>query len=346
MNNKQNKILLLRSDGIGDFILSIPALKFLRQKNSKAQIWLFTGKWQREIAQASNLIDRVICWEDSQFFFKKADRLKFLSYRMLNFIPLLRKQHFDLGIDFQENDPRNRLIMGLIGIRQRRGFGGIGFDFLLNDKIVFRKKFHRFERCLDLVKASERDRKKLDFTFNLPLKNQKKVNKFLKDNSMIDEDQLIIMHPISRFKAKAWPKEKFVCLADKLSAHHGCKIILVGVKSDKCQLKKISHLMRKKPLIAAGKLNLVDLACLMKKATVFIGNDSAPMHLSAAFSLPTIGLFGPTFFAPVGRQAIAIRKIEYSCSDCLSKVCKYPKRFCLNKITVSEVYSLVKQFID
>ena len=65
--NRIKKILLVRNDGIGDFVLSLPALNAMRQHFPRAKITAFIPSWQKELALASRIFDEVIIFEPLRF---------------------------------------------------------------------------------------------------------------------------------------------------------------------------------------------------------------------------------------------------------------------------------------
>ena len=109
------KILLIRNDGIGDFVLSIPALNVLRHSFEQAKITIFIPSWQEEIASASKLFDEIIIFDNKKSsYFSSSLKLKSLFLSMLKHVPILRKEHFDLAIDLR-GDIRNRIVIFFFG---------------------------------------------------------------------------------------------------------------------------------------------------------------------------------------------------------------------------------------
>jgi len=342
------KILLVRSDGIGDFVLSLPALNLIKDSFPDAEITLFTGSWQREIAEASQLFNEVITWEASgKSYFSSPKRIKYLSYRMFGVLPRLRSYKFDLAIDFRNDNFVNRVIIWLSKARIRLGFNMGGLEFLLTDTIP-QRRVHRSEHFLDLVKYLSGRDETLPFKFNIPDKDLKEVDRFLDEEGIASSDMLVVISPAARWQAKAWPGSKFAQLSDRLLDLKGVRVVFMGAKEDLPRITEIKKLMVKKPLVCAGSLSLIESAALISKSRLFIGNDTAPMHIAALFEVPVIALFGqtdPKVFGPRSRNSISIRKIDQICPDCSRKLCRYQDNFCMDKITVEEVYALSRRFL-
>ena len=125
------------------------------------------------------------------------------------------------------------------------------------------------------------------------------------------------------------------------------RVVLTGTKEDIDYIDKIKDLTTSKPIVAAGKTTLMELANLINRCNVYITPDSAPMHIASAMGTPFIALFGPTdplrHIAPSGNY-IVIKK-DMKCSPCYSPNCL--KGFkCMKNITVEEVFGVTKEMLS
>ena len=337
---KIKHILILNSAGIGDFIISLPALASIRKSFPSARISFFTGSWQEELARASGLFDEIITWDkDKSVYYLSPERMKYLSYRMFKYIPFLRSRKFDLAIDFH-NDYRSRIIIRLI-----RADVSLGFESISGEE----KDIHKSEQYLKLITPFGPSENNAKFNLNISDENVRRTQNFLCENDISATNIIVVIHPQARWQAKIWPKEHFSILANKLMDIAGVKIIFVGVKEDLPHIVKIEGRLKKKPAIAAGKLTFLETAALLKQANLFIGNDAAPMHMAGLFNVPTIALFGPTnhrIFHPLGSSSIVVRKINEACPRCSKKRCVYPKNFCMAKINPNEVFSICTKMLE
>ena len=125
------------------------------------------------------------------------------------------------------------------------------------------------------------------------------------------------------------------------------RAILTGTKEDSDFIEKIKEKTTSKPIDAAGKISILELAGLIKKCKVYITPDSAPMHIASAVGTPFIALFGPTDPArhvAASGPHVVIRK-ELKCSPCYNPNCM-KKIKCMNGITVDEVFAAVKNILS
>jgi len=120
---------------------------------------------------------------------------------------------------------------------------------------------------------------------------------------------IIALAPTANWEPKVWPAERFAAVFRRLAGPDTLAVVLGGPGEAERAMAA--------PLLAAlpeaidlvGRLTLPEAAACLERATLFIGNDSGLMHLSAAAGAPTVGLFGPTdaaTYAPTGSRAVAV----------------------------------------
>jgi heptosyltransferase-3 len=130
----------------------------------------------------------------------------------------------------------------------------------------------------------------------------------------------IHVHPASRWRFKCWPTEKMAALIASLQAE-GWPIVLTAAP-DASELAMIDDIQARLPQPAhslAGRLSLKELAALTARARLFIGVDSAPMHIAAAMLTPVVALFGPSgdkLWGPWTEKRRVIANNEYRCRPC------------------------------
>ncbi len=340
-----NKILVIRLWGTGDLVIALFALRALRKSFSKAHITLLVAANITDIVEGDPSIDKLIVLNTSKIF--KAVR---------SFSSALReiwKERFDLVIDLEQFSRTSALFAYLSGARVR-----IGFDtskqwrgFLFTHRVPFDDEQHTLECFSDLISAA---------SISLPVKKLEKLwitaedrrfaSEFLKAHKVTDDDVKIGIHIGSgeRGLFKRWPKERFAELADRLMKDNGGKVVFVGGPNEIEDVEETIRLMNSEPINSTGKITLKQLAALLENCSLFIGNDTAPMHIAAAMGTPTIGLFGPSTplrFGPYGKEHVAIYK-DVGCNPCITmhsgKKAKCTKQYyCMRAISVGDVMETV-----
>ncbi len=124
----------------------------------------------------------------------------------------------------------------------------------------------------------------------------------------------IALAPTANWVRKLWPAERFVALANALTAPGGALpgariLVLGGPGADERAMAQRVLATLPGAIDLVGTLTLPEAAALLSRAALFVGNDSGLMHLAAATDAPTIGLFGPTpasEYGPIGARAMAV----------------------------------------
>jgi heptosyltransferase-2 len=146
--------------------------------------------------------------------------------------------------------------------------------------------------------------------------------------------------------AKMWYAERFAKVSDELVKKFGGKVIIFGGTKDLEAAKEVSRSMKTEAIFAAGMTTIRELIALISTCTVFITNDSGPMHIAAALGVPIVAIFGstnPITTSPMGRAEIIRHEVE--CSPCLLRTCPRDDHLCMELVETSEVIDGVEKFI-
>ncbi len=119
--------------------------------------------------------------------------------------------------------------------------------------------------------------------------------------------------PTAGWPRKAWPVARFVELVRRLTAPSGvlpgAHTVLLGAPDEREMTRPIADALDK-CVDLVGQADLLTSYAVLRRCQLFVGNDSAPMHMAAASGIPTLGLFGPSrdrWYAPWGRQTAVVR---------------------------------------
>ncbi len=166
----------------------------------------------------------------------------------------------------------------------------------------------------------------------------------------LNSGRFILLHPTSRWLFKCWPEEKVAALAARLS-ERGYSLLLSGAP-DKIEMEMLARIQARIPRSTpslAGQLTLKQLAALIARARLFIGVDSAPMHIAAAVGTPVVTLFGPSGEIDWGPWRVPSRIItsDHTCRPCGMDGCGGGKRSeCLETIPVEHVLAAVLELLE
>ena len=336
------RILIMRSGGIGDVLMSTPLVKAIRKHYPKAKITYFVGNWSKNSLENNPNIDRIFNYDDLIIIKRNIIKISGL-------IKKIRKEKFDLGFNL-EKSWHWAVLMFLFGIPKRIGFDRKGEGFANNLTVPFNGTKYELEYYLDLARLLKMKIPTDEMEIYLTNKEKIIANKFIKQSKLKNKKKIGIApggadNPAQQAFIKRWPLENYIRLIDKLTGKKKY-VILFGGENDieicKEIIKKIKN--KNQVLNTAGKFTVKSCAAVMKKCNLFVTHDSGPMHIAAAVKVPLIALFGPTQsrrFAP--KDAIIIKnKICRPCYDIYGNYKKCEKKDCMKVIEVNDVLKAIK----
>jgi heptosyltransferase-2 len=144
--------------------------------------------------------------------------------------------------------------------------------------------------------------------------------------------------------AKMWAKERYAELIGRLAKT--ADVVLLGAESDREMEREIMALACGKAVSLVGKTDLVTLAAVMSRLSLYITNDTGPMHIAAGLGVPTIAIFGPTSpeeTRPLGANVTVIRH-KADCAPCFKRECPVDHR-CMTAVTVDEIVETAQRVV-
>lgn len=334
------RILIVRTDRIGDVLLSTPVIKALRDSYPNAYIAVMVSPYAKDIVDGNPYLDEVIIYDKEG---------KHKSWRRsLKFAQNLKNKRFDLALLLHPTN-RAHLVTFFSGIPRRIGYGR-NFRFLLTDRLKHAKQLgqkHELEYAMDLVRCLGIEPK--DKILFMPIKpeSERWVEELFKREGIKASDSLLALHPAASCPSKVWPNERFAQVADKLVQQYGFKVLVICGPKDLALAEGVIKQMRSLAINLSGKTSVSQLASVLKRCNLFISNDSGPVHIAAAVGTPVISIFGrnqaglsPARWGPTGKKDKILHK-EVGCIECLAHNCV--KEFtCLKAITVDDVVKAVE----
>ncbi|MCU0443002.1 MAG: glycosyltransferase family 9 protein [Bacteroidia bacterium] len=169
----------------------------------------------------------------------------------------------------------------------------------------------------------------------------KKAKAFVEANQL---GSFAIFHTGARKQLRKW--NGFASLASILKERYQLDIVFTGDASEVVEINNWQQQIPFKTYTIAGNFDLLELAALCKLATIYIGNESGPLHIAAISGLPTVGLFGPgepIVFYPWGKNSRVVHHV-LTCNPCNQVNCVQTIP-CIQLISVAEVVHEVQQLL-
>lgn len=162
--------------------------------------------------------------------------------------------------------------------------------------------------------------------------------------------KFILLHPTSRWMFKSWTVENYAELITALQARD-YQVVVTAAPAD-IELKSAADILARcprRPIDLSGQLSLGELGAIIARARLFVGVDSAPMHMAAALGTPVVALFGPTReleWHPWRVPHRVVTSDRHPCRPCGLDGCGGGKiSECLTSITCARVLAAVDELL-
>jgi heptosyltransferase II len=306
------KILIELPTWLGDSVMTTPAIENLTNNIDNVQISLIGSDISLQAIKYHPRVDKIYFLDKNYFkFFKKSTKL----------------DHYDVFISF------------------RSSFRSKLFKFLISSDKKFQFNKRKYSRTHQVEKYNDfvNDCLKINTTAGpLKLFAQKKDIKKTK--------KLLGINPGASYgNAKRWYPIEFAKVASALSDEYN--IVIFGGPEETNIASDIEKILIQKGLNnyqnLAGMISIDELINQISNLDLFITGDSGPMHLAAAFGIPTVSIFGPTKDYETSQwmnEKSKIIKKNLDCQPCMQRTCPLKHHNCMKMIKASEVLEEIKKF--
>lgn len=337
------KILIRLPNWVGDVVMATPSILALLREKPQIEIHFALRKHLSPLIENFPNLKKIYPLEGKKISSN------------LHFLKEARKEKYDAFIVFAKGF-RDGAIAKFSRSRVTVGFSVNQRKLLFTHPIEMTKELWnshhtiQFATLLSPFGIELKDEK----TF-LPIGENEKNNalKILKENGL-KEGNFIVFHIGASKFPRAFHSERFGKAAKEIEDKSGKEIVLIGT-SDETQYSEdfIKACPKAKNLV--GKINLKNLKSFLSLASLFVGNDSGPMHIAGSVGVPVVAVFGPGSplkTAPFLKESkLKVIYKGFPCSPCRQsffKDCKpseYGKPPCLEAISFKEVVSAVFDLI-
>lgn len=312
------RILIVKPTALGDVAQALRAAPILKSAFPQSHISWIVDSAYRELVACSPAVDEIIefprkRWKSFRCFFEVS-----------GWIRNLRKEKYDIVLDLQ-GLARSGLMTAFsrgkrkVGLTSAREFSSYCYRETVNDSAQ-----HAVDRYLQAV------------NFLVTGRADGNTDVFLKHPGgglpeRLSPGEFTILHPYTNWKTKLWNFQRFARLAAQLPEE---QFVMVG-QGPYFPLEEVPNI-----LDLRNKTSLNELISLSGQARMMISTDSGPLHIAAAFGVPTISLFGatdPDKTRQRGRLDTVLRS-GVACSPCLKRTCHHSTPMeCMQKVSVDRV---------
>jgi heptosyltransferase-2 len=320
-----SNILVRATNWVGDAVMSLPALRAIRERFSTARISVLAKPWVADLYGRESFIDEIILYS-GQSPWRTGHQL--------------RSRRFDCAILLQ-NAFEAAWIAWLARIPTRIGYKRDGRQLLLTRAVNVPKpgEIPRHERFyyLELLRRAG----------IIPALPESEAIR-LGSGAVPSAKRVIGVSPGAAYgTAKRWLPERFAEAAGTLATARGASIALFGSKGERELCGEVAQLLNGHQVINyAGQTTLAQFIDLASGCELFLTNDSGSMHIASALGVPTVAIFGATddsTTGPTGHNARVVRH-PVDCSPCLLRECPIDHR-CMTGVSAERVVQEALQLL-
>jgi ADP-heptose:LPS heptosyltransferase len=301
---------------IGDTLLATPALAALRRRFPFAKITALVSYSNAGILEDNpNLDDLVYVAERGP-----QPKIQRFAYRLLD----IRRQKYELVVNFS---PVGTMVLRMAGVYHDTLHVEMPpFWWLIGSRSKTYRSRHAVDHYVHAIREildgplTEDERQPRLY---LTARDRSSARRLLRQWGLSPANLLVTMHVGGDgFNGrKRWSPERFARVANHLISTFNAHVLIVGGKADVSLSNAVAALIPHGATVVAGRTSLKETGALIEMSALFVGNDSCPLHISAAVGTPSVGIFGPSdyrHFQPIGRRNYRQRIVHSTlpCSPC------------------------------
>lgn len=325
-----SNILIIQLRQLGDVLLTTPVIEPIKRRFPNARISFLTEVNAYEILSGNPYLDEIIT-------IKRKSSIP----EQIKVIRDIRKKRFDLVIDFMAN-PKTAYISFFSGaaftIAWNVRLRGLIYSMtveLIGDYAVD----HKLSMLRPLgIEGGDR----MPY-LHVPGEADEKIKATLNSMGIGDKDFLVCVDATHRRITRKWTAEGFAEVADRMTEGYGAKVLFIWGPGEREEVEGIMAKCRHRHLISPGT-TIKELAALLKRADLLIGNCSFPRHVAVSQGTPSLIIIGAPADAwkypdPIHRTV----KKGLPCQPCDKNVCS--DLACLTTLTADEVMTEFKALL-
>lgn len=341
MDPTYSNILIRMPNWLGDAVMATPVLEDLKTHFPKAKLTAMCQGGIEALLAANPMLDEIFTFRQPNEFERRQEQRKLIDR--------LKQGKYDLGI-LLSNSFSSAWLFWRANIPHRLGYIADWRRFLLSTAVPFpaeRATQHLVTTYKQLLAPLGIPLSSTEPKLFLTQEERLAAQKILRSYHIPEGATLIGINPGAAFgSAKCWLPDRFRQVTELLMTHPNFYVLYFGDRAGASLVHDICEGLPGRVIDLAGATNLRQLIALIERCSLFLTNDSGPMHIAAALKTPLIALFGSTNDTTTGpyKQGVVLHKHE-ACSPCYQRTCPLGHFRCMKAIETQEVYRLILQIL-
>ena len=332
MTLNPRNILVIDFGQLGDVVMSLPALRAIRERFPNAEITVVVGKPGAEVVTLSGYANRALAVDRVSL----RDGPKLVSIaRIVKLVKEVRRAKYDFVIDLHSLSETN--LLGFLSGAPKRLYSrrpGRSLNYLANFSPQppleeDHRQRHLVDRYLDVLLPLEVTGADRQPRLRTRAEDNAAIDRLLKKEKAESGSPLVGLFPGAGHPSRRWPLEQFAALADYLVRNDGARPLVFAGPEERQLIPQIKNLFPRSAIIL-NRLTIPQMAAAQARLAVFVSNDTGPMHVAAAVGTPVVLLLdrrAPESYLPLGKQ----HRVIYSST--------------IPKLEVDEVYSATRSVL-
>jgi heptosyltransferase-2 len=337
------KILIIQTAFLGDLILTLPLIQVIKKNMPEASVDIVVIPSTAEILNNNPLVRNVI----------KYDKRSSSLVELLKFGGKLKKNKYDILIS-PHRSVRSAVLSFLTSSKTSIAFDKSSMNFLYKQNIKYETGLHEIQRNLKLLEPiGIHESAIISPQLFVGQDDEAVIENVLREVNLTGS-KFVTIAPGSVWFTKRYPESKFASLCKLLSLEGIAAILIGGEKDIETGMRITQEVGSELVRDLTGKLTVLQSAEIIRRSSLLITNDSAPLHIGNAVATPVFAVFGSTItgfgFYPYGKSDKVFEIHGLVCRPCGihgKTSCPIGTLDCMNRIdekTIADnILELVRQ---
>jgi heptosyltransferase-2 len=319
------KILFIRTDRIGDMVLSTPVFKAIKAALPDTALTVLASRTNYALIQSDPHVDEILI-DDAAAGLKETARM----------VRKLRSRRFDVAIDpLTSPDAQTAFLSYLTLAPIRVGFAGFGREVFFSAPVRLPEPTPGIvDLHLALLTRLGIHCAGIEPELFLREAEMDRAREWARRVAP-EGERIIGLHPGAHYATQRWGISNYAALVEMLMKNTGLTPVVIGGPNDISLVKGILACTKDSvPAVLSGDVR--ESMAVISQLNALVCNNSGPLHIAAALKVPTVSFMGPTapnLWTPSGSRHRVLRAGDLDCIGCNSGVCRRGTMECMQRLT-------------